>query len=111
MKFEVRKENVSWESKPCDEAIQEFRPNIDVRRADSPYKIWKTEEEVQREWFGKGINHRTKNGKIIRDLEDYFYWVVEFTTLEEFLQFQEKHYLIEICNNSLSGYKLIKIKE
>ena len=110
MKFEIRTSN-NMNNKPCEEAIMETQPNIDVRSIDSPFKIWKTEEEVQKNWFSKGKNHRVKNGRIIRDLDDEIYWVVEFKTLQELIDFQEKYGDIKISDYSTNPLlKSIEIK-
>jgi hypothetical protein len=110
MKFEVRRSN-DWNNKPCEEAIMETQPNIDIRRIDSPFKIWKTEEEVQKNWFNEGKNHRVENGRIIRDLNDEVYWVVEFKTLEELINFQDKYSEIKISDFATNPLlKLIEIK-
>ena len=110
MKFEIRTSN-AWKNKPCEEAKMETQPNIDVRSVDSPFKIWKTEEEVQENWFNKGNNHRVKNGRIIRDLDDEVYWVIEFKNLEELIDFQDKYGEIKISDFATNPLlELIEIK-
>ncbi|MNW33899.1 hypothetical protein D3C74_108650 [compost metagenome] len=111
MKFQINRLS-NREIKPCEEARKEFRPNVDIRRVDSPNKVWTTEKEAQLNWFAEGINHRVENGRIKRDLPDLEYWTIEFKTLEELLSFQEKYREISISEFSdIPGLKLITIKD
>lgn len=115
MKFEIRKSS-DWDIKPCEEAIKEtitVTNIVDVRNTDSPYKIWQTEEDVQKNWFGIGKNHRVMNGKIVRDMEDEVksYWVIEFNHIEDLLKFQEKYGDITLKDvTGKSSLKVIEIK-
>jgi len=110
MKFEIRKSS-NWHEKPCDEAMEETRPNLDVRRVDSPYRIWHTEEEVQKEWYQHGTNHRSENGRILRNLPDTMYWTIEFQSLEELMAFQETYGEILISDIGTStDLKLLELK-
>lgn len=111
MKFEIRKYS-EWKEKPCENAIKETYSVIDTRSVNDPYKIWSTEEEVQKFWYGNGTNHRVENGKIKRDLEEEFYWVIEINNIEELIELQEKYGEIAINeDNYYTLHKLIVLKD
>ena len=89
-----RVSNFVGDKQPCEEAFKSEYTSIDERSVSSPEQIpsyKKRKDLIDKDWYGKGSNHRVENGHIKRDFEGTEGWFVELNSLEELNSLQEKY--------------------
>jgi len=101
MKFKISRTSSFDEVMPCEDCIKEQVIRIDERKVDDHKKLQYGSET----WFKLGQNHRIVNGKIRRDFREDS-WMIEFNTIEELVDFSEKHGPIIIHNNGENNHSI-----
>lgn len=100
MKFIVSKKimSVTVNKQVCDEAVlQELTP-LDYRKVstleEAKKKIW------YKGWISDGANHREEDGMVVCERKKKSnQWIIELSSLEEMLSFQEKYGSINVSNS------------
>jgi hypothetical protein len=93
VKFKVTKTSVWDHTKPCEEAKKERCSRIEIRTLASFEEFDKKYGECEGAWTSKGINHCiNEDGYVQREFpNDVTRWFVEINTLDELLDFVDKH--------------------
>lgn len=112
MKFIVSRTSV-WDEKqqPCEEAKRESVPYVESYNCKTPEEFDKS-GVMRREgsWLSVGTNHRVnKKGYITRDNGMRDVWSIEINSIEELIEFVDKHGEIVIQDAFCSDYKEIEI--
>lgn len=112
MKFIVSRTS-QWDDEiaPCEEAKRDSIVYVETRACLSPEEFDKRFAKQEGKWFSVGTNHRVnERGWLVRDKGTIDVWSVEFNTLDELVEFCDKHgdIVIENCRWN-KAYKEIEI--
>lgn len=95
MRFAVSRTSIfNEEEKPIEECFEAEYTLVDIRSVDDPVKIpiYGNDRDVaNKDWYGKGTNHRLINNCIARDLGKEKGWFVEIKSLEDLIKFYKKY--------------------
>lgn len=92
MRFVVSRASCWDDEKPCVEAKRMEITELDIRRFRSPDEFDKIRGHREGSWLSGGKNHCiTKDGHIQRELGPKEVWYVEIETLEELVEFKNRH--------------------
>lgn len=108
LKFIVNRTSArNSEEPPCEGAVAEQRPYVDIRSVDSPEKLTYPHDAAQ-DWYKRGSNHRVIDGCIVRDLEAHQVWTIELADLSALSNFC-KIYGPIVIEQDVTGALLLEI--
>jgi hypothetical protein len=91
MRFRVSRTSANYDDKPCEEAVRGTYLHTDRRSSPAEaIPAYANPTVLQREWYGRGQNHRTEDGRAARELA-HEGWFVTLPTLADLLAFIDKY--------------------